>query len=183
MKARNIAMTKSTPLATAAEVSRTIGETAATQGAQAQKMIEDSTVQARAAMETGMTQVAQHTQDAAAKMTRAAEDAAEFGRGNVEAFTQAAQVYFTGMQDLGRQMVANLQGLSEQAIAGAKALTSAKSLKEVTDLQASLTRTAFEKSLADANVLREQMTKLTEAAFAPLTARVTAAGEKLSRAA
>lgn len=170
-------MKNATPLATAADVSRMVNETATTHGAQAQKMMEDGAAKARAAMETGMGQA----QDAAAKMTRAAEDAAEFGRGNVEAFTHAAQVYFTGVQELVRQMAANVQGLSEHAMEGAKALSTAKSLKEATELQANLARTAFEKSMADANALREQMTKLTEAAFAPLTARVTVATEKFGR--
>lgn len=160
-----------------ADVSKMLTEAAATQGAQAQKMIEDGTVKARAALETGMAQA----QDAAAKMSRVAQDAAEFSRGNVEAFTRAAQLYFTGMQDLGRQMVANVQGLSEHAMEGAKALSTVKSVKEMTDLQASLARTAFEKSVADANKMREQLTRLTEEAFAPLTERVTLATEKLTR--
>lgn len=171
-------MSNVTPLTTtAADVTRLVTDAAATHGAQAQKMIEEGAAKARSAMESGMAQA----QDAAAKLARAAEEAAEFGRGNVEAFTRAAQVYFTGVQDLGRQMMASAQGLSDHALEGAKALTAAKSLKEVTDLQASLARTAFEKSLADANALRSQMTKLTEEAFAPLTARVTVATEKFSR--
>lgn len=170
-------MSNTTPLATAADVSRMVSDAAATHSAQAQKMMEDGAARARTALETSMVQA----QDAAAKMTRAAEDAAEFNRGTVEAFTNAAQVYFTGVQDLGRQMVANVQGLSEHAMAGAKALSEVKSLKEMTELQTSLARTAFEKSLADANAIREQMTKLTEAAFAPLTARVTVAAEKFAR--
>jgi len=174
-------MNNATPLATAADVSKMMNDAAATHGAQAQKMLQDGTVKARAAMETGMAQVTQHTKDAATKMARAAEEAAEFGRGNVEALTRAVQLYFTGVQEIGRQMVANVKGLSEHAMEGAKALSAAKSVKEMTDLQASLARTAFEKSLADANTLREQMTKLTEEALAPLTARVTVATEKLTR--
>lgn len=170
-------MTNTKSLATAADVSRMVNEAATTHGAQAQKMMEDGASKARAAMETGMVQA----QDAAAKMSRAAEDAAEFSRGNVEAFTRAAQVYFTGVQELGRQVAANVKGLSEHAMEGAKALSTAKSLQEVSELQANLTRTAFEKSMADANALREQMTKLTEAAFAPLTARMTVATEKFGR--
>ena len=177
MQAREITMNNITPRATTTDVTKMVTDAAATQGAQAQKLIEEGTVKARAALETGMAQA----QDTAAKMTRTAEDAAEFGRGNFEAFSRAAQVYFAGVQDIGRQFVANLQGMSEHAMEGAKALSSVKSVKEMTDLQSSLARTAFEKSLADANALRTQMTKLTEAAFAPLTARVTVATEKFSR--
>ena len=170
-------MNSVTNLSTPADVTKLVTDAAATQGAQAQKMLEAGNAKARVALESGVAQA----QDAAAKLARAAEDATEFSRGNVEAMTSAAQLYFTGMQDIARQAIANVQSLSQHAIDGAKALTAAKSLKELTDLQSSLACTAFEKSLADANTLREQMTKLTEAAFAPLTARVTVASEKLRR--
>ncbi len=170
-------MNNVTPFTT--DVTKMVTDAAATHGAQAQKLLEEGSVKARAALETGMA----HAQDAASKLARAAEDAAEFGRGNLEAFSRAAQVYFAGMQDVGRQFIANVQGLSDHAMEGAKALSSVKSVKEMTDLQSSLARTAFEKSLADANKLREQVAKLTEEAFAPLTARVTVATEKFSRAA
>jgi hypothetical protein len=36
----------------------------------------------------------------------------------VEALTQAAQLYFTGVQDLSRQAIASAQSLSEQTIEG-----------------------------------------------------------------
>lgn len=170
-------MTTSTALATAADVSKMVSDAANTHGAQAQKMMEDGAVKARAAMETGMAKA----QETAAKMAKAAEEAAEFGRGNVEAITQAVQVYFAGMQDLGKQFAATMQNFSTHTMEGAKAITSAKSVKEMTDLQAGLARTAFEKSVADGNKLRESLTKLTEAAFAPLTARMNLATEKFAK--
>ena len=40
---------------------------------------------------------------AAEGLMKAAEEAAEFGRGNIEAFTKAAQIYAAGSQDLGKQ--------------------------------------------------------------------------------
>ena len=170
-------MNSITNLSTPAELTKLVTDAATTQGVQAQKLLEAGSAKARVALETGVAQA----QDAAAKVARAAEDATEFSRGNVEAMTSAVQLYFTGMQDIARLAITNVQSLSQHAIDGAKALTGAKSLKELTDLQSSLACTAFEKSLADANILREQMTKLTEAALAPLTARVTVASEKLRR--
>lgn len=168
---------KSRALVVTADVTKLVTDAAATNGAQAQKLIEEGTVQARVAMEKGMEQA----QKAAAELKKAADEAVAFSRGNVEAFTQSAQLYYTGVQDLGRQMMATLQGLSDHAVEGAKAISGAKSLKDVADLQASLTRTAFEKSLADATKLREAAMKLAEESFAPISARVTVAVEKLSR--
>ncbi len=168
---------KSRALVATADVTKLVTDAAATNGAQAQKMIEEGAVQARVAMEKGMEQA----QKAAADLKKAADEAVEFSRGNVEAFTQSAQLYFTGVQDLSRQMMAAMQGLSDHAMEGARAISGAKSLKDVAELQASLTRAAFEKSLGDATKLREAAMKLAEESFAPISARVKVGVEKLAR--
>jgi|GEM_PF-595086 phasin family protein len=170
------------------DVTQIVAEAAASSSAQAQKMIEDSTAQAQKLIEDSTSQARivleksmEQAQKTATDMSKAAEEAAAFSRGNVEAFTKAAQVYFTGVQDLGRQVVATMQGMSDHALEGVKAMTSAKSLKDVADLQASLARTAFEKSMADATKLQEAAMKVAEESFAPISARVTVAVEKLAR--
>ncbi|MCS6890492.1 MAG: phasin family protein [Rhodovarius sp.] len=169
--------TKTKPAVAAAEVTKLMTEAAATSTAQAQKLMAESTAQAKAAMEKTM----EHAQKTTADFLKAAEEAMEFGRGNIEAMTRAMQVYFTGMQDLGRQMVSTFQGLSDHALEGAKALSAAKSLKEVADLQVSFARTALEKGMADMTRLQEAVMKVAEDSFAPISARVTAAMERMAR--
>jgi len=112
---------------------------------------------------------------------KAAEEAAEFGRGNAEAMAKATQLYVAGVQDLGKQTLALFQGLSENAIQSAKAFSGVKSLKDVADLQASYTRTAVEKAFAESAKLQETALKLAETSFAPLSARMTLAVEKFSK--
>lgn len=133
--------------------------------------------QARATMEKNMQQV----NKAAEGLFKAAEEAAEFGRGNVEAMTKATQVYVAGVQDLGRQTVALMQGLTDQALEGAKALSGVRSLKEAAEIQATFTRSALERSFTETAKLQEAALKLAEQSFAPITARVTLAVEKLAR--
>ncbi|MCX7374157.1 MAG: phasin family protein [Alphaproteobacteria bacterium] len=169
--------TKSKPAVAAADVTKLMSEAAANSTAQAQKVMADTTAQAKAAVEKSM-ETAQKT---AADMMKAAEDAAEFGRGNVEAFTKAAQLYFTGVQDLGRHMMTTFQGYSDQAIEGAKALSTAKSLKDVADVQATLARTALEKSLADMSKFQEAAMKVAEVSMEPISARMTIAMEKIAK--
>lgn len=133
--------------------------------------------QARVTMEKNMEQV----NKAAEGLFKAAEEAAEFGRGNVEAVAKATQVYVAGVQDLGRQTMALVQGLTDQAMEGAKALSGVKSLKEAAEIQATFTRSAFERSFTETAKLQEAALKLAEQSFAPITARVTLAVEKLAR--
>ena len=58
---------------------------------------------------------------AAEAFSEASTGAAEFGRGNLEAVAQSAQAYLTGMQNLGRQYAAAVQGLTQHAVEGGRA--------------------------------------------------------------
>ena len=112
---------------------------------------------------------------------KAAEEAAEFSRGNVEAVTKAAQIYVAGVQDLGKQTLALVQGLADHTVAGAKALGTVKSLKEAAEIQVTYARGALEKSMSETAKLQEAALKLAEASFAPISARLTLAVEKFSK--
>ena len=96
---------------------------------------------------------------------------------------KATQLYVAGVQDLGKQTMAMVQGLADQAIAGAKALSTVKSLKEAAEIQATYTRAAMERSLRRRRKLQEAALKLVETSFAPLSARMTLAVEKFVEAA
>ncbi|WP_187829954.1 phasin family protein [Siccirubricoccus phaeus] len=112
---------------------------------------------------------------------KAAEEVAEFSRGNAEAVAKATQLYVAGVQDLGKQTLALFQGLSDTAIENAKAFSTVKSLKEAAELQASFTKATLEKTFAESAKLQEAALKLAESSFAPLSARMSLAVEKFSK--
>jgi hypothetical protein len=109
--------------------------------------------------------------------SKAARDAAAFGRGNFEALTQSAQAYVQGTEALSRHAFALAQELNTQAIEGAKALTGAKSLKEAADIQAQITRAAFERAASEGPRLQQAAVQVIERALAPLALRATAAAQ------
>jgi phasin family protein len=150
---------------------------AADSAAQAQKLINDGAAQARVAMEKNMDQMTK----GAESIFKAAEEAADFGRGNVEAFTKAAQTWASGSQDLARQYMALAQGLTDHALEGVKALSGVKSVNEAAELQSKLAKAAMEKVVAEGTKLQEASFKLAESAFAPVNARMTVAMEKLAK--
>jgi phasin family protein len=159
------------------ESKRSIALVASAQGAQAKKIVEDSAVQARVAMEKGMEQMTKQAEG----FFKAAEEAAEFSRGNLEAMTKAAQVMAVGMQDLGKQIFAVTQALTDHALESAKALAAVKSLKEAADIQAAFAKASMERSMSEAAKLQEASFKLAEQAYAPITARMTLAVEKMAK--
>ena len=133
--------------------------------------------QTRITMESTMTQVTKATEG----FMKAAEEAAEFSRGNLEAMSKATQLYVAGVQDLGKQTMALVQGLADHNVAGAKALGAVKSLKEAAEIQATYTRAALEKSFSETAKLQEAAMKLAETSFAPISARMTLAVEKFAK--
>lgn len=150
---------------------------AAEGAAQAQKFVTEGTAQARAAMEKSMEQVTKGAEG----IMKAAEEAAEFGRGNVEAFTKAAQTWAVGTQDLARQAMSLAQGFADQTLEGAKAMAAVKSLNEAAEVQAKFAKAAMEKAVAESAKMQEAVFKLTEQAVAPISARMSAAMEKMTK--
>ena len=150
---------------------------AAEAAAHGKKMMEDGAAQARSVMEKNMEQATK----AAEGFFKAAEEAAEFGRGNLDAFTQATQVLTSGMQDLSKQYFAMSQALSEHVMESAKALSGVKSLKEAADIQAAFAKASLERTMTEATKLQEATFRLAEQTAAPLTARMTVAMQKAGR--
>ena len=150
---------------------------AVTQGAQTKAFVEEGAQQARKAMEKGMEQVTKSAEG----FFKAAEEAAEFGRGNIEAMTKSAQLFAAGFQDLGKQVFAVTQALTDHARESAKALAAVKSLKEAADIQAAFAKASMERSMSEAAKLQEATFKLAETAYAPITARMTLAVEKFGK--
>ena len=131
----------------------------------------------------GLTQT--NLKPATEAFSKASNAAVQFGRGNLEAVAQSTQIYLTGMQDLSRQYMAAVQGLTQHALEGTKAFAGARSLKDAMTIQMNLTRASVQLALGEGAKLQQAALKLTERACAPLTQRATAALEqtKVSRAA
>ncbi|WP_419896686.1 phasin family protein [Roseomonas sp. USHLN139] len=165
------------PPAATADISPGSLPAAAPAAGSATKTIATSAAETRTAMEKSMDQITRGTEG----FYKATEEAVEFGRGNLEALTKATQTYITGLQDLSKQAFAVMQGLNEQAVANAKALSSVKSLKEAAEIQAGFAKAQLEKSMAEATRLNEAAFKLAEQSSAPIAARMTLAVEKFSR--
>jgi phasin family protein len=115
------------------------------------------------------------------KAIKTAEEFVAFGQGNVEAFVKSGQIWAAGVQDISKQVAATAQASFDETMSTFKAITSAKSLKDAFDLQASFARTTLEKTLTESGRLTDASFKLTEQAMAPITARVTLAVEKIAK--
>ncbi|MGH7117711.1 MAG: phasin family protein [Acetobacteraceae bacterium] len=114
---------------------------------------------------------------------KTAEEMVQFGQGNVEAWVKSGQILAAGLQDIGKQVAANAQATFDETMSTFKAMTSVRSIKEAFDMQATLTRSAMEKAMAETGRLTEASFKLAEQSAAPLAARFSLVVEKFGNGA
>lgn len=112
---------------------------------------------------------------------KAADEAAALGKSNVEAVMQAGSIFFHGFEELTRSFVGMTQAHVETGMSAAKAMIGAKTLTELTDLQNSFTKTAFDSAVSEATHISELAIKIANEAIEPISARVTATMEQMSK--
>ncbi|MDB5397801.1 MAG: phasin family protein [Rhodospirillales bacterium] len=122
-----------------------------------------------------------HFAKAAETQFKAADEVAAFGKSNVEAFIQAGTIFFHGFEELARTFVGLTTTQVESSMATAKALIGAKNLTEFTDLQNAYTKSTFDTAVSEATHLSELAIKITNDAIEPISARVTATMEHISK--
>lgn len=110
-----------------------------------------------------------------ASISKAATAATEFNRTNLEAAARSAQLWTAGLQDIGQRYLAMYQGAVEGFLAGAKAVTSAKSPQEAATIQTSYFKTAQEQVTGQATQIAEATAQLFKQASAPMAEQVAAA--------
>jgi phasin family protein len=117
------------------------------------------------------------------KGTEVATEAAEFAKGNVEAFVESGKIFAAGAQSLGKTYVEEAKSAYETMTADVKELAAVKSPTELFQLQGKIARRNFDMFVATSSKNTEAFIKLANDAFAPLTGRVEVATEKLAKVA
>src|SRR3546814_15293865 len=83
------------------------------------------------------------------------DDAASFGKENVDACVLSGTVFAKGVESVGQELMSIAQSAVEANIAATKALLGAKSVRELVDLQTEFSRSRFESPLAESATLTE----------------------------
>jgi phasin family protein len=111
------------------------------------------------------------------------ENFVAFGKANLDAVAASGQIWAAGVQDLTKQFASTLNASYEETFANFKAVSAAKSVREVIDLQNALGQAAVAKAAAESKKLIDASIKLTEQTLAPLKTRMTIAVEGFAKAA
>jgi len=105
-------------------------------------------------------------------------DLASLQKESMDALVTASRIWAKGAEDIGKACIALAQETAEANSEAARAFLSAKSLKEIMELQNELARKNFDKSLNESARLSELSLKVANEAFQPLQKQFTAAFEK-----
>ncbi|NVE95860.1 phasin family protein [Altererythrobacter lutimaris] len=120
---------------------------------------------------------------AAAKAGEFASEAGEFNKANIEAVVESGKVMFAGAQDLVRADVETGKTVVETVTADVKKMAAVKSPTELMQLQGELARRNFDAVVSYSSKRTEEIVKLYNDAFAPISSRMSVAAEKISKAA
>lgn len=117
------------------------------------------------------------------KSAEVATELTEFTKANVEALVESSKIFAAGAQSLSKVYVEDAKAAYETATADAKEFAAVKSPTELFQLQSKIARRNFDSFVTASSKNTEAFLKLSKEAFAPLSGRVEAATEKLSKVA
>lgn len=132
----------------------------------------------KASVEQMSTAGNQQFKDTVEKSLSALNDLNALGKRNMEALVASMTAATKGAESVGSQAMNYSKRSMEDGVAASKALTSAKSLQEVVELQTAYAKTAMETYLAEMNRMSDTMATSVKDSLAPLNERVTAVMEK-----
>ncbi|MGH6720367.1 MAG: phasin family protein [Alphaproteobacteria bacterium] len=109
------------------------------------------------------------------------ENVADLGKDNAEAVAQSGAIFAKGIEAIGSRWAAFAKTSFDESVAASKALMGCKSVKEFVDVQGTLVRSSLDKVVAESAALTEMSAKVTSEALAPITSRVNATIETLTK--
>ena len=100
---------------------------------------------------------------------------------NVDALVKCGSMLAEGMQEMNRSWLGLAQSSMEDGMVAAKTLLECKTLPEMVQVQAEVTKASYAKWIAESRKLSEKSARLAEKSFAPIAERVNAAMERIAK--
>lgn len=111
------------------------------------------------------------------KATKSLEEVAAFNQETLDAVMAAQKIAAKAAEEINSEVVAFSKKTVEEGVAHAKDLASAQTVTELLEKQTGFAKIAYESSVKEATKLNEMVVASVKDAFAPVTARMTAAAD------
>lgn len=109
------------------------------------------------------------------------DDVSRLSKDNLEACVQSSEVVAKGVEAFGEEVASFSRDALEAGMQTAQSMATAKSLREVIDLQSEYSRKSLESLMAETAKLAGLSIAMTSDAFAPLQSRVAVTVEKMMK--
>jgi phasin family protein len=120
----------------------------------------------------------EQVEKASATAFKTYEDFSKFSKENVEAYVVAGSTVFKGFETISRAWVSFAQETFDASAQVAKAMLTAKTLREAVDVQTDFAKTTFDKLVSEGTKVSELSVKVANEAAEPISARLNATIEK-----
>ncbi|MGE4220963.1 MAG: phasin family protein [Alphaproteobacteria bacterium] len=101
-------------------------------------------------------------------MMKGYDEFTALNQATLDAFMKASNVLVKGYEDIGKEYFKFAQASAEASAEAAKSMMSAKTLKEVVDLQSGYARSSFDTLVAEGTKLNEMTVKVANEAIQPI---------------
>jgi phasin family protein len=117
------------------------------------------------------------------KATKSVDEFASFGQGTFDAMMKSQNIAAKAFEEINAEVVAFTKKTVEESVAHAKDVTSAQSVTELLEKQASFAKLSFDAMMKQSTKMNELVASAAKEAMEPINARVAAAAEMVKGAA
>jgi phasin family protein len=130
------------------------------------------------AVRKGIEKTVEMTKTQFEKAAKSVGDVATFNKETVEALVKSANATAKGVEAINAEVVSFSKQTIEDTIAAAKAIMSARSVKEFVELQTDFSKTSFDAMVNQSTKLADLFMSFTKDAIEPIQSRAAAVAEK-----
>ena len=145
------------------------------------KSVEDAIATAKQNLEGLVKAQQEQIEKASAQVLKGYEELTALTKGNVDALVKSGTVVAKGAEEAGKQVAAFTQSSLEKGVSNAKSMLAVKTIQELVELQNAYTKASLDALMSESTKLQELTVKVANEALAPLSARVNATVEVLSK--
>jgi phasin family protein len=120
----------------------------------------------------------EQVEKASATAFKSYEDLSKFSKENLDAYVAAGTTVAKGFETISRAWVSFAQETFDASAQVAKAMLTAKTLREAVDVQTDFAKTTFDKLVSEGTKVSELSVKVANEAAEPISARLNATIEK-----
>ncbi len=142
------------------------------------KSVEQAMKASTEGYEQALNMTKEQVEKASAQFFQSYDEAAAMNKESVDAMVKAGEVLTKGAESVGKAYFDFAQSSAEAGVEASKAMITAKTVKDLVDIQSEFARTSFDNFLAESTRLSEMSVKVANEAFEPLKAQFNAGFEK-----